>query len=509
MNLKFYVMKYCKLIIILSLTALLAVSCTGNKSGKRAGYPLTEVSIIPQPQTMTYGENNVKVPPVKEKKDASLGEEEYTVSITPRNIKITYGSELGLIWARHTVEQILQQQTEVDGKQTVPELTISDKPRYGWRGFHLDVARHMFPVDFIKKVIDCLSFYKINHLHLHLTDDQGWRIEIKKYPELTQEGAWRTFVRFDERCIARSEKDPAFAIDSTFIRNTNEYGGYYTQEQLKDIIAYAEERGVDVIPEIDFPGHLTSAIKSFPAMQCNGETGWGTEFSFPICAGRDENVEMLKNIFDEVMDIFPGKYIHIGADEVNKEPWEDCEACQKKIRDNNLKDVVELCNYFVKQVADYLKSKGKTVLAWDDAFYEEDPQDLVYTYWRDWLPESPVAITQSGHKMVFMEWGHFYFSGRADDKHLEELYNFSPDTDFPGINKDNMLGYQACVWTEMIPNTTILGRHMFPSLQTFSELVWSEDRCWDSFTQRLPWHLQWVRNQGITVRDTQYDKQDQ
>lgn len=486
------------LIPALLLTMFAAISCSTRN------YPLTSVSIIPQPQTLTYGESNVALPKVKEVIDPTLGEEEYKIDITSKCIKVSYATQTGLIWARHTVDQIVEQQAVVDGKPTVPQMSICDKPRYGWRGFHLDVARHMFPLDFIKNIIDCLSFYKINHLHLHLTDDQGWRIEIKKYPQLTEVGGWRTFDRNDERCIARSEKDPAYAIDPAFIRNSNEYGGYYTQEELKDLVEYAAQRGIEIVPEIDFPGHLTSAIKSFPEMQCNGETGWGTEFSFPICGGRDENVEMLKDIFDEVMEIFPGKYIHIGADEVNKEPWETCGTCQAKIKEQNLKDVVELCNYFVKQVADYLKSKGKTVMAWDDAFYADDPQDLVYTYWRDWLPDSPAAITSSGHKMVFMEWGHFYFGGRDTDKHLEELYNFDPDPMFPGIVKENLLGYQSCIWTETIPNTTILGRAMFPSLQALSEVCWCEERSWDSFLERLSWHLQRVESKGFTVRDTQY-----
>lgn len=499
------------------LVPLLVSSCTkAEEEGSGGGteptpneepaksYPLTRVSLIPQPKTLTYGDKNVAVPTIKETKDASLGEEEYKIAVTAEAINLSYGSELGLIWGRQTVEQIVGQQTEVDGKQTIPLLSISDAPRYGWRSFHLDVARHMYKVDFLKKLVDCLSFYKINHLHLHLTDDQGWRIEIKKYPELTQEGAWRTFDKYDQECINLAQSDAAYAIDSRFIRNGNEYGGYYTQNQLKDLVAYANERGIDVIPEIDMPGHLTSAIKCYPNMQCNGTTGWGTEFSYPICAGRDENVEILKNIFDEVMEIFPGKYIHLGADEVNKDPWKSCEKCKAKMRAHNLKDVEALCNFFVKEIADYLKSKGKTVMAWDDAYYDNDPQDLVYTFWRDWLPQSPATITSHGKKMVFMEWGHFYLSGRPSDTQLKNLYNFSPDNDFPGIKADNMLGYQACVFTETIPNAVILGRHVFPSLQAFSELTWSEKRSWDSFVTRLPWHLKWVQRKGVTVRDTQY-----
>lgn len=474
----------------------------GNQTSKE--YPLTRVAIIPQPKSITYGTSNIAVPEVKEKQDGSLGEEEYKVDITPDAVNITYATEKGLLWARQTVNQILLQQTEVKGIKTIPKMSITDAPRYGWRSFHLDVARHMYKIDFLKKLIDCLAFYKINHLHLHLTDDQGWRVEIKKYPALTQVGAWRTFDKFDEECNRMALKDPAFAIDQRFIRNGNEYGGYYTQSQLKDLVAYAMERGINVIPEIDMPGHLTAAIKCYPEMQCNGTTGWGEEFSFPICAGRDENYIVMKDILDEVMQIFPGKYIHIGADEVNKDPWKTCGKCQAKMRANNLRDEEALCNYFVKQIADYLKTKGRTVMAWDDAYYAPEPLDLVYTFWRDWKPQSPATITQSGKKMIFMEWGHFYFSGDANDTQLKELYNYSPDNNFPGIQASNMPGYQACVFTEVIPNAVILGRHVFPSLQAFAELTWSEKRNWESFTERLPWHVQWVKSKGVTVRNTQY-----
>lgn len=480
------------------------INPTTPGEGSATEYPLTRVSLIPQPISVTYGTANVAVPTVKETKDNALGEEEYKLDINSDAINIRYATDKGLLWAHQTLNQILLQQKDVNGTKTIPIINISDSPRYAWRSFHLDVARHMYKVDFLKKLIDCLSFYKINHLHLHLTDDQGWRIEIKKYPELTQVGGWRTFDKYDEECQRLAASDPAFAIDSRFVRNGNEYGGFYTQSQLKDLVAYASEKGIDIIPEIDMPGHLTSAIKCYPEMQCNGTTGWGEEFSYPICAGRDENYTIMKNILDEVMQIFPGKYIHIGADEVNKDPWKSCPRCKAKMISNNLRNEEELCNYFVRQIVDYLKSKGRIAMAWDDAYYSSEPLDIIYTFWRDWKPQSPATITQNGKKMIFMEWGHFYFSGDANDSQLESLYKYSPDNNFPGIMTSNMLGYQACVFTEVIPNAVILGRHVFPSLQAFAELTWSKERNWNSFTNRLPWHIEWVKSNGITVRTTQY-----
>lgn len=491
---------------MMSLVMLFGVNNKANGSGVSNDkcFPVSHVSIIPQPQSVVYGKENVPIMAVSRHKDASLAEEAYKLDISNQGIHISYATDKGFKWAQRTLEQILLQQTEVDGVKTIPSLSISDAPHYAWRSFHLDVSRHMYHIDYLKKLIDCLAFYKINHLHLHLTDDQGWRIEIKKYPKLTQAGAWRAFDEYDYRCLRRAEKDKSFEIDPQFVRYGCLYGGYYTQRQMKQLVKYAAEKGINIIPEIDMPGHLSAAIRCYPDLQCHKTTGWGKEFSFPICVGREENYKMMKHILDEIMQIFPGPYIHIGADEVNKEPWEHCEKCQAMMRAHQLKDEEALCNYFVGQLADYVKSKGRTVVAWDDAYYAPDPHDFIYAYWRDWLPKSAATITGDGKKMVFTEWGHFYFSGRQSDRQLKTLYNYEPDEKFPGIVSDNMLGYQACVWTETIPNEIVLGHHVFPSLQAFAELAWSKQRDWDSFINRLPWHIRWIEKKGMSVRETQY-----
>ena len=198
-----------------------------------------------------------------------------------------------------------------------------------------------------------------------------------------------------------------------------------------------------------------------------------------------------------MVEIFPSEYFHIGADEVEKDNWEQCEVCQQLMQQEGYQKVDELQNRFVKIMTNYVKGKGKKVMGWDDAFLEKDPQDLIYTYWRDWLPDQPGKITQKGYPIVFMEWSRFYLSATPSDEGLSSLYNFEFETQFPSIVKQNVLGFQACVWTEMIPNERKFGQHVFPSLQAFSELAWGSDRNWIDFTNRLKWHIKWLNENGF------------
>ena len=515
------------------------MACTQNDQPGNGNLPVTKVSIIPQPQSVQYGTSDILLPGsltiseditgisktlltetlsgitaggtvatapnaeafIRVSANSALAEEAYNISIGEKSVNLEYSTPKGMLWGIQTLRQILLQSSDQgNGRKSIPALELSDYPRTQWRGFHIDVSRHMFTLDFLKKLTDCLSFYKINKLRLHLNDDQGWRSEIKKYPQLTTIGGWREFDEYDLDCMERAKTDPDFTIDSRFIRNGNEYGGYYTQEELKGLIEYATERGLEVIPEIDMPGHFSSAIKAFPELSCTGQAGWGEEFSYPVCAGKTENYPFFKDIIDEVVALFPGEYMHIGADEVEKINWKECPRCQALIREKQLMNVDGLQNYFVKEMAGYVRSKGKKVIAWDDAFNKNDPQDLLYTYWRDWLPEQAADITQRGYKLVFMEWGRFYLSGSYSDDALKSLYEFTFEPQFPGIVTSNVAGFQACVWTEHIPNEKKLGQHVFPSLQAFTELVWSNRRDWESFKTRLPWHLQWLTRNGVHSR---------
>lgn len=530
-------LKVCLSICLMGMYLTTTCSCSDHEDGETT-ISRSQIYLIPLPKSISYGTQNVALPEqmtvsqsltgipsellketltsilsngnvteaendkafIRISINQTLEEEGYRIDITETGVNIEYSNDKGLLWGIQTLRQILLQNNQL----SIPMLSIADTPGKAWRGFHIDVARHMFTMDFLKKITNCLSFYKINKLQIHLTDDQGWRIEIKKYPELATQGGWREFDEYDNSCNELAKSDTDYTIDTRFIRNNNEYGGYYTQEEMASLIDYATERGIEVIPEIDMPGHFSSAIKVYPELSCTGAAGWGEEFSYPVCAGKTENYSFFQDILDEMIALFPGNYVHIGGDEVEKDNWKTCERCQQLIADENLASLDELQNYFLKQMADHAKNQGKKVMAWDDAFSTTNPQDMLYTYWRDWMDEQPGMITQSGYPIVFMEWGRFYLSADPSDALLKSLYEFTFEPQFSGIVESNVVGFQACVWTEMIPNETKFGQHVFPSLQAFSEVAWGSDRDWSSFTNRLPWHLNWINQNGIHARQPDF-----
>lgn len=512
-------------------------SCSNNDDGTYPEGVSTRLSIIPLPEKIDYKESMVALPGnvtvsrdipvvmsqllrttledglslsmdeasneqafIRVEQETGLAKEAYRLTVTRNGVCVYYSTDAGLLWGIQTLRQALEQANSyVSGSvRYLPVADMQDAPKYEWRGFHIDVARHMFTVGYLRKVIDCLSFYKINKLHLHLTDDQGWRIEVKKYPLLTQEGSWRDFDEYDKECVELSKKNSDYEIDSRFVKDGSRYGGYYTQEEMKGLVSYAQQRGVEVVPEIDMPGHFSAAIRVYPELSCTGAAGWGEEFSYPICPSRTESYRFVQSVVDEMAEIFPSEYFHIGADEVEKDNWKQCEACRELMRQEGYQGVDELQNRFVRIMTDYLKAKGKKVMGWDDAFLEADPQDLVYTYWRDWVADRPGKITSKGYPLVFMEWSHFYLSATPSDESLSSLYNFELEPEFPGIVKRNMLGFQACVWTELIPNERKFGQHVFPSLQAFSELAWGSVRDWSNFTNRLKWHVKWLDANGFS-----------
>lgn len=539
------IIRYSLLLSAFGVLTLTLWACNDNEDDFKGGskLPISRVSIIPMPTSLTHGMNNISIPQevtfsnelkginaelltqtlssisssvsptdnanafIKVHSDPTLKEEGYKIAVNDEGCHIYYNTPVGLLWGVQTMRQILVQHSSANGYKSIPRLTLSDTPKKEWRGFHIDVARHMFSMEFLKKIVDQLSFYKINKFQIHLTDDQGWRIEIKKYPELTTIGGWRKFDKYDKEMLEKSETDKSYVIDPRYVRNTDEYGGFYTQAQIADLVAYATARGIEVIPEIDMPGHFSAGIKAYPHLSCTGEAGWGEEFSYPVCAGKTQNYQFFKDIIDEVSALFPSTHFHIGGDEVEKDNWTKCPDCQKLIREENLINVDGLQNYFIKHMADYVRTqKGKEVMAWDDAFIEREPQELLYTYWRDWKADQPAKITQQGYPLIFMEWGRFYLSATPSDDLLKSLYEFEFEPQFKGIVKSNVIGYQACVWTEWIPNEGKFGEHVFPSLQAFAELSWGSSRDWSSFSSRIPWHLEWLKKNGISPRTPDFVK---
>lgn len=431
--------------------------------------------------------------------DDSLGSEAYALTVTDRGIELTASDERGAIWAAQTLCQMIRQTALEHSGDTkrFPLMAVRDEPKYHWRGFHWDVARHFFAKEYVMKHLERLSFYKINKFHIHLTDDQGWRIAIDRYPELTEIGGFRRFDALDTVLIRRSAFNADAGIDLRFVRGDGTYGGFYTKQDMYEIIAYAARLGIDVIPEIDMPGHMSAAIRAFPWLSCTGAEGWQSEFSVPLCASDPRVREFSKNVLDEIAGLFPYEYVHIGADEVEKGTWERCPLCRKMMEDKGMESESGLQTDFVVDMYDFLKAKGKKTAVWDDAAAEGDiPTDILVTYWRDWLPHNAPVIVDRGHRMVFMDWEYFYLSGGTSTRRLKKMYGFDITDDYD-LTPESVIGLQACVWTEEIANPSKFEDCVWPSLQSFAEVAWGSERDWDDFTGRLPLHLRMMDREGI------------
>ncbi len=322
--------------------------------------------------------------------DDAITSEAYTLEVTPKKITIKASDPAGYFYGVQTLRQLLPPSIETKNSKeqnwVIPSIQITDSPRFSWRGMHMDFSRHFFSLDEVKTFLDYMALYKLNTYHMHLTDDQGWRIEIKKYPLLTEKGAWRVESSHDIACNELAKTDPSYIIDERHYHNRDGqkmYGGFFTQDEIKEIIAYAAERQIEVIPEIDMPGHFKSAIDNYPYLSCTDEAGWGELFSTPACLGKETTYEFTKNILSEIAELFPSEYIHIGGDEVNIQSWKECPLCQKVIKDNNLKDEHELQSFFNREIEVFLKSKGKRLMGWDEIVEGGLSKDATMMWWRN------------------------------------------------------------------------------------------------------------------------------
>lgn len=417
----------------------------------------------------------------------------YTLEITPSHITITAGNTTGAFYAVETIRQLLPATIESGIKASrlpLPVVAISDEPAYDWRGMHLDVSRHFFSIAYLRKFIDRMALYKMNKLHLHLTDDQGWRIEIKKYPKLTEEGAWRTFDKNDTACMKRTGENPDFAIDKEHIiqRNGKQlYGGFYTQQQMKDLVAYAAARHIDIIPEIDMPGHMMAAINSYPFLTCNGQNNWGELFTKPICPCNETTFEFAQNIFSEIMDIFPSEYIHIGGDEVDRSDWAKSDACKALMQKEGIKDVAGLESYFVNRMEKFFNSRGRKLIGWDEVLEGGISKTAYIMYWRTWVPGAPVKAAQNGNKVIMTPGSPLYFDYPADKNSIYNVYHFNPVP--AGLTPDQaklIIGAQANTWSENIPSEKRADYMTMPRMTALAEMLWTNDNNdYETFNERL------------------------
>ena len=417
--------------------------------------------------------------------NSELGDEGYELISTSDEIKIIANALNGIFYGYQSLKQLLP--PEIFGKYavtdvewTVPCVEITDKPRFKWRGMMLDPCRHFWDIDFIKKYIDMIALHKMNKFHWHLTEDQGWRIEIKKYPKLTEIGAWRN-------------------------ENGEKYGGFYSQKQIREIVKYAADRFITVIPEIEMPGHSVAAIAAYPELSCTGKPAeipitWGV-FENVYCAGKENTFEFLENVLKEVFDLFPGKYIHIGGDECPKKSWEKCPECQKRIENENLKNEDELQSYFIKRMEKFINENGKQVVGWDEILEGGLAPNATVMSWRG--TEGGIAAAKEGHDVVMSPVTHCYFdySQKNDEKididgatttTTEKVYQFEPvPEELSNEEAKHILGGQGNLWTEHIPTVERAEEMLYPRACALAEKLWSSKNCsdYEEFKKRLKPHL--------------------
>ena len=390
-----------------------------------------------------------------------LGEEGYTLNIVSNEITITGSSEKGIFYGIQTLRQLINKEND---RIFAEGVEIRDKPRFSWRGFMFDVGRHYHPIETIKKCIDAMALAKMNVLHIGLTQDQGWRIEIKKYPKLTEIGSKRKDTKIGNH------------LSKTYRGKPHE--GYYTQDKMRDIIQYAKERYIEVIPEINMPGHSTAAIASYPFLSCTEEplevkTTFGI-FKDIYCPGKESTFEFLEGVLDEVIDLFSSDIIHIGGDEAPKKRWRACPHCQERIKSEGLKDEHELQVYFTNRMAKYIKSKGKHVIGWNEILRGGDLDDSTIVHW--WLGTKKMMKKHLSpvRKFVMSNFGYTYLDYNYLMHPMRKFYAYEPVPDPIKINEKNILGVESPIWTEWVPNTTRLDWQVLPRLLAVAETGWTQ-----------------------------------
>lgn len=414
-------------------------------------------------------------------------EEKYLLNVSKNKIIIQGDGSQGTFYGMQSLIQLLPTQVnEADSKFLIPCTQIEDQPRFAYRGMHLDVGRHFFDIVFIKKFIDFIALHKMNTFHWHLTEDQGWRIEIKKYPLLTQVGGFRNGT-----IIGRY---PGTGNDGIY------YGGYYTQDQIKEVVQYATERFITVIPEIELPGHSMAALTAYPELGCTGgpyqvQETWGV-FNDVYCAGKENTFKFLENVLDEVIALFPSKYIHIGGDECPKASWKKCEDCQHRIKENKLKDEHELQSYFIQRIEKYLNKKGRNIIGWDEILEGGLAPNATVMSWRG--EKGGIDAAKQKHPVIMTPGSNCYFDhsqSKNEDSitiggftSLEKVYSYEPIPKELSVEEGKyVLGAQGNVWTEYMKNESKVEYQIFPRMSALAEVLWSskENKNWDNFQNRM------------------------
>ena len=432
---------------------------------------------------------------------AGIPPEGYRIDISARRAQLSAGDDAGLFYGLQTLLQL------ADERGNLPCVSIEDHPRYRYRGLHLDVCRHFFPVRFIKHYLDWMASCKLNTFHWHLTDDQGWRIEIKRYPRLTEIGGYRTRTQ-----IGGFHEDP-------ITYEQGRYGGYYTQDEIREVVAYAAKRHIAVIPEIEMPGHATAALAAYPELACGHgpksfETGgrWGV-LDDVFCPGKEQTFEFLEGMLDEVLELFPSKLIHIGGDECPRVRWKECPDCRARMEDEGIEDEAGLQTYLTLRIGRHLEAKGRRLIGWDEILDGELAPGAVVMSWRG--TRGGIAAARRRHEVIMTPSTYLYFDKKATDSYdepvslsssllpLEKIYGYDPDEGIAPEDRRYLLGVQANLWTEFIRTEGRASFQLLPRIYALAEIAWSpvERKSWREFSEvRLPAHLARIDASGEPYR---------
>ena len=439
--------------------------------------------------------------------DGQGAAESYRLSVTTEGITLNAADYAGLFYGLQTLSQLMPPDAVTNSDVSsfdLPVLEIDDAPRFTYRGVHLDVARHFFPPEFIKHYIDLLALYKINRFHWHLTEDQGWRIEIDQYPKLTEVGAFREQTQIGH------------GLDE-FQGDGVRYGGFYTKEEIREIVAYAQARNVMIIPEIEMPGHATAALAAYPELACTEgpfevAMTWGI-FEDIYCP-YEETFEFLENVLLEVVDLFPGDYVHIGGDEAPKTRWKESEYVQDLMVREGFNDVEQVQGYFIRRIEKFLNEQGKRLIGWDEIIEGGLPPNATVMSWRGTI--GGIEASRRGHDVVMTPYSHLYldYYQSADQENepfaiggflpLDTVYSYEPvPSQLRERDKTRIIGAQANVWTEYMKTGEHVEYMLLPRMLALAEVVWSpaEAKNFNSFLKRIEWHLDRFDALGVNYRE--------
>ncbi len=428
--------------------------------------------------------------------DKLYAEEAYVLEIAKSGVTIRGGSEKAVFYGLQSLRQVVFHAKAKGEKVELPCMVVEDKPHFGYRGGMLDVCRYFFSVDEVKKFIDILALHKMNRFHWHLTEDQGWRIEIKKYPNLTKVGS----IRKETLIGLYGKKYRPYKFDG------KSYGGFFTQDEVREIVRYATERYIDVIPEIDMPGHMVAALASYPELGCTKgpyevRTTWGISRDV-LCAGRESTFEFVEGVLAEILELFPSKYIHVGGDECPKHRWKVCPDCQKRIKEEGLKDEFELQSYFMRRVENYLAKHGRSIIGWDEILEGGISKTATIMAWRG--PQRGIEAAKLGNDVIMTPRHYCYLdyantSNREKNNEplcgggngklpltLRKAYSFNPYDQLNEYERQFIKGVQGNMWTEYVPTFSHVQHMVLPRLAAIAEVGWTfGEKDYDDFARRM------------------------